>query len=111
MVNFFSWYNALDIVPTIKSMKSFFESIRTDELDKIKNKIDEEDFTKIEEMTKRMMGRLLHNPIIKLREFAESGINSNETLTNTILLKELFNLTDSTANEEVTNKEERIEKK
>jgi len=111
MVNFFSWYNALDIVPTIKSMKSFFESIRTDELEKIKNKIDEEDFIKIEDMTKRMMGRLLHNPIIKLREFAESGINSNETLTNTILLKELFNLSNSTANEEVTNKEERFEKK
>jgi glutamyl-tRNA reductase len=111
MVNFFGWYNALDIVPTIKSMKSFFENIRLDELEKIRNKINEEDFLKIEDMTRRMMGRLLHNPIIKLREFAESGINSNETLTNTIVLKELFNLDELPANGEESNKEEKIEKK
>jgi len=111
MVNFFGWYNALNIVPTIKSMKSFFENIRIDELEKIRNKIKEEDFLKIEDMTKRMMGRLLHNPIIKLREFAESGINSEETMTNTFILKELFNLGDSHANEEVSNKEESFENK
>jgi glutamyl-tRNA reductase len=109
MVNFFSWYNALDIVPTIKSMKTFFENIRLDELDKIKNKINEDDYLKIEDMTKRMMGRLLHNPIIKLRGFAESGINSNETLTNTFILKELFNLGDLPANGDEKNKEENFE--
>jgi len=111
MVNFFSWYNALDIIPTIKSMKSFFENIRLDELEKIRNKINEEDFLKIEDMSRRMMGRLLHNPIVKLRQFAESGINSNETMSNTIILKELFNLSDSPVNGEDSNKEERIENK
>jgi glutamyl-tRNA reductase len=111
MVNFFSWYNALDIVPTIKSMKTFFENIRLDELEKIKNKINEDDYLKIEDMTKRMIGRLLHNPIIKLRGFAESGINSNETLTNTFILKELFNLGDIPVNGDEKNKEENFENK
>jgi glutamyl-tRNA reductase len=111
MVNFFGWYNALDIVPTIKSMKTFFENIRLDELEKIKNKINEDDYLKIEDMTKRMIGRLLHNPIVKLREFAESGINSNETLTNTIILKDLFNLGDFPANGDEKNKEENFENK
>jgi glutamyl-tRNA reductase len=111
MVNFFSWYNTLGIVPTIKSMKSFFENIRLDELEKIKNKINDEDFQKIEEMTKRMVGRLLHNPIVKLRGFAESGINSKETATNNIILKELFNLDNYPGNGEESNKEEKIEKK
>jgi glutamyl-tRNA reductase len=111
MVNFFSWYNTLDIVPTIKSMKTFFENIRLDELEKIKNKINEDDYLKIEDMTKRMIGRLLHNPIVKLREFAESGINSNETLTNTFILKDLFNLGDLPANGDEKNKEEKFEKK
>ena len=73
MIGFFGWYNTLDVVPTIKTMRSFFEEIRHDELEKIKNKVSEEDFAKIEDMTRRMIGRLLHNPTVKLREFANPG--------------------------------------
>ncbi|MFZ5946693.1 MAG: glutamyl-tRNA reductase [Stygiobacter sp.] len=92
MTNFFSWYNTLDIVPTIKAIRTFFEEIRNDELQKIKNKISDEDFLKIEDMTRRMVGRLLHNPTIKLREIAEKGFNVNEASSNALVLKQLFNL-------------------
>lgn len=98
LVGFFNWYNTLDVVPTIKSIRSFFEEIRTDELGKIKNKVSDEDFAKIEDMTRRMMGRLLHNPTVKLRGFAEKGSNINEVLANTLILKELFNLEDFPTN-------------
>lgn len=98
LVGFFNWYNTLDVVPTIKSIRNFFEDIRTDELEKIKNKVNEEDFSKIEDMTRRMIGRLLHNPTVKLRGFAESGANIKEVLTNTLILKELFNLEDFPTN-------------
>ena len=115
MIGFFGWYNTLDVVPTIKTMRSFFEEIRHDELEKIKNKVSEEDFAKIEDMTRRMIGRLLHNPTVKLREFAESGANINDVTTNTLILKELFNLTDSPItgkdlNDEENNLKEKIEK-
>lgn len=106
MVGFFGWYNTLDVVPTIKTMRSFFEEIRHDELEKIKNKVSEEDFAKVEDMTRRMIGRLLHNPTVKLREFAESGANINDVTTNTLILKELFNLTDSPINGKYLNGEE-----
>ncbi len=95
MIGFFAWYNTLDVVPTIKTMRSFFEEIRIDELEKIKNKVSDDDFAKIEDMTRRMIGRLLHNPTVKLREFAETGANINDVTTNTSILKELFNLGDS----------------
>lgn len=108
MVGFFGWYNTLDVVPTIKTMRSFFEEIRHDELEKIKNKISEEDFTKVEDMTRRMIGRLLHNPTIKLREFAEKGANINDVTANTSILKELFNLTDSPPDGKDLNGEENI---
>lgn len=98
MVNFYSWYNALDVVPTIKAMRNFFDDIRTDELNKLKHKISEEDYSKVEEMTKRMIGRILHNPTVKLREYAETGDNSNEVTTNTIILKELFKLDNNSNN-------------
>lgn len=106
MVGFFGWYNTLDVVPTIKTMRSFFEEIRHDELEKIKNKVSEEDFAKVEDMTRRMIGRLLHNPTVKLREFAESGANINDVTANTSILKELFNLTPSPLNGKDLNADE-----
>lgn len=105
-VGFFNWYNTLNVVPTIKTMRSFFEKIRLDELEKIKNKVSEEDFAKVEAMTKRMIGRLLHNPTVKLREFAESGANIKEVTNNTMILKELFNLSDIDSNGKLLNEEE-----
>lgn len=92
MVGFFSWYNTLEVVPTIKSMRDFFEEIRRDELDKIKHKITQEDYDKLEDMTRRMMGRLLHNPTVKLRELAESGENLQEATNNSYIIQELFGL-------------------
>ena len=92
LVSFFGWYNTLEVVPTIKTLRSFFDEISTDELQKIKNKVTDEDFAKVEDMTKRLVGRLLHNPTIKLRELAESGTHTQETINNTLVLKEFFGL-------------------
>lgn len=103
MINLFSWYNTLDVVPAIKSIREFFDEIRSDELEKIKNKVSEEDFTKVEDMTRRMIGRLLHNPTVKLRELAESGVNLQEVTTNTLILKELFNLNNTNGNGHFNN--------
>jgi glutamyl-tRNA reductase len=84
--NFYSWYKTLGIVPTIKSLRSFFESIEIDELKKIKNKVSEDDYIKLESMAKRLIGRILHNPTIKLKELAEAGndLDSVKEYTNTL---------------------------
>lgn len=92
LVSFFSWYNTLEVVPTIKRVREFFEDIRKDELEKIKHKVTDDDYTKLEDMTRRMIGRLLHNPTIKLREIAEQGTNIQEVETHSVILKELFGL-------------------
>lgn len=92
LVSFFSWYNTLEVVPTIKRVREFFEDIRKDELDKIKNKVTDDDYAKLEDMTRRMIGRILHNPTIKLREIAEQGTNIQEVETHSVILKELFGL-------------------
>lgn len=90
--SFNNWYNTLGIVPTIKSLRSFFESIGTDELSKIKNKVTNEDYKKLEDMTNRLIGRILHNPTIKLRELAESGKKKDKSNQHTSVLKFLFDL-------------------
>ena len=45
-------------------------------------------------MTHRMIGRILHNPTIKLRELAESGDHHLDIIQRTFVLKELFKLDD-----------------
>jgi len=109
MIEFYGWLNTLDVVPTIKTMRSFFEEIRNDELEKIKNKVSKEDYLKIEDMTRRMMGRILHNPTVKLREFAETGDNIKEVTAHTIILKELFNLGEAPLNGNESNEDEHKE--
>ncbi|TSA26438.1 MAG: glutamyl-tRNA reductase [Ignavibacteriales bacterium] len=106
MIGFFGWFNTLGVVPTIKTMRSFFEEIRNDELEKIKNKVSKEDFIKIEDMSRRMIGRILHNPTVKLREFAETGANIKEVAAHTMILKELFNLGEVPSNGKEINEEE-----
>jgi glutamyl-tRNA reductase len=92
LVSFVGWFNTLEVIPTIKSVRDFFETIRTDELDKIKHKISDEDFNKLDDMTRRMIGRILHNPTVKLRSLAESGINYQDTANYSFILKELFDI-------------------
>lgn len=89
---FYSWYNTLGVVPTIKSFRNFFEEIERDELSKIKNKVTDEDYVKLENMAKRLIGRILHNPTIKLRELAETGENLDKADEHTSVLKYLFDL-------------------
>jgi glutamyl-tRNA reductase len=108
MIGFFGWYNSLDVVPTIKTIRSFFEEIRTDELEKIKHKLSDDDFAKVDDMTRRMIGRLLHNPTVKLREYAETGSNIKEVTNNTVILKELFNLADNNSNGKSLNGDKKI---
>ncbi len=103
LVNFFSWYNTLEVVPTIKTVREFFEMIGNDELVKIKNKIHKDDYPKIEQMTKRLIGRILHNPTINLRKLAESGRTKSEAIEYSEILKELFNLTKNSNNGKDTN--------
>ena len=90
--NFYNWHNTLGVVPTIKSLRSFFLEISNDELKKIKHKVTEEDYVKLEEMAMRTIGRVLHNPTIKLRELAEKGDNLEQAGQYTSVLKYLFDL-------------------
>lgn len=92
MIGFFGWFNSLEVIPTIKDLREFFDEIRNDELEKIKHKVTEEDYRKLEDMTRRMMGRILHNPTVNLKRMAESGTNDKETAETAAVLKKLFNL-------------------
>lgn len=95
MVSFFSWYNSLEITPVIKLLRDHFEIIRSEEIEKQKNRFSSEDFEKIDLVTKRIINKLLHYPTVELKKSLESGINIQDSAAKVNILKELFRLDDS----------------
>ncbi len=91
-VGFFAWYNTLEILPTLKLFREFFEEIRSDEMEKIKHKFDEHQFEKIDRMTKRLIGRVLHNPTLELRHLSEKGEDYDKAAVYSQIIRELFKL-------------------
>ena len=89
---FQKWFNSLQIVPTIKSLRSFFEDVRLDEMKKIKNKISDSEFEKVDDMTRRLLVRLLGSPTSRLREISEKDTQNEESLTYSLVIKDLYNL-------------------
>jgi len=70
--NYKLWLNEQRVVPTIKALTQKFESIREDELNFFKNKIETDDFEKIENMTRRIVNKLAAYSIEHLREHHQS---------------------------------------
>ncbi len=70
--NFKLWLNEQRVVPTIKALTQKFESIREDELNFFKNKIETGDFEKIDNMTRRIVNKLAAYSIEHLREHHQS---------------------------------------
>lgn len=66
--NYKLWLNKQKVVPTIKALTKKFESIREEELNFFKNKIETDDFDKIENMTRRIVNKLAAYSIEHLRE-------------------------------------------
>ncbi len=106
--NFFSWYNSLDVVPTIVLLRKEMEDIRQKEFDKILGKLKnltESDKNLINAMSKAIINKLLHKPIIKLKE--ASG-EKDEYLYSSVV-RELFDLKENNIESNTVSKETVIE--
>jgi glutamyl-tRNA reductase len=98
--SFLSWYNSLEAAPTIKNLRDFFESIRSEEVDKNKNRFSADDQEKLEIVTKRIINKILHHPTVELKKFAESDINSGDAAMRISIIKELFGIDKNNSREE-----------
>lgn len=92
LVAFYNWYNALEIAPTIKSLRDHFEEIRAEEVRNQINKFTDSDREKLEIITKRIVNKLLHHPTVELRKVAEQGVQSPEAMAKIAILRELFGI-------------------
>lgn len=94
--DFIKWYNSLEVGPTIKMLRDKIEQIRTDEVKRYKNKMNGTDVEIMEEVTRSLVNKILHEPLTNLKN-AENGISLVDRVK---LLKSLFGLSEGSGGEE-----------
>ncbi|HET6400392.1 MAG TPA: glutamyl-tRNA reductase [Candidatus Kapabacteria bacterium] len=81
--------STLEAGPTIKELREKFEAVRKEELDRNRGKLDDRSFALMDDMTRRMMNRLLHQPTISLKE---TNGEASDQLTRIQIARKLFGL-------------------
>ncbi|AFY37163.1 glutamyl-tRNA reductase [[Leptolyngbya] sp. PCC 7376] len=89
---YMSWWQSLETVPTISSLRSKVESIREQELEKALSRLGSEFEEKhqevIETLTRGIVNKILHEPMVQLR--AQKDIEARRVCMNSLQM--LFNL-------------------
>jgi glutamyl-tRNA reductase len=98
MVEFFKWHSTLQVGPTIHELSDTLEAIRIQEVEKNINRFKPEDRELVEMLTKRIVNKILHQPITTLRNGAQNGAAGTETVNRIKALRELFGITDKEPN-------------
>ena len=84
------WYSSLEVNPTITALTQFMENIRQEELSKNINRFDPKDRELVELVTKRMINKIVHAPIVNLRSGQETSLA--ERLQKMSAIQKLFGL-------------------
>jgi glutamyl-tRNA reductase len=66
------WYSSLEVNPTITALTQFMESIRQEEVAKNINRFNAKDRELVELITKRIVNKIIHAPIVNLRSKEEA---------------------------------------
>lgn len=92
MLEFFKWHNSLQVGPTIHELTEALEAIRQQEVEKNINRFKPEDRELVELVTKRIVNKILHQPITNLRNGTNNGARESETVNRIRALRELFGI-------------------
>lgn len=84
------WYSSLEVNPTITALTQFMENIRQEELAKNINRFDSKDRELVELVTKRIINKIIHAPIVNLRKGQETSLA--ERLQKISAIQKLFGL-------------------
>ncbi len=88
---FKGWYDALDVAPTIQQLREQVESIRRTEVEKHLHHFAPESREEVELLTKRIINKILHTPMVNLRN-GSTEHSEEETRTRISLVRHLFGL-------------------
>ncbi len=74
--DFRSWLASREVVPLIRDLRSRVHALRREELERALSGLDhlsEEDRERVEELARRLVNKLLHEPTVRLKEGAANG--------------------------------------
>ena len=86
---FLSWYESLDMVPVIRALRGRFREIAEKELRRQVKHFEPDDQVALEEFTRVLLNKLLHQPTTKIRGVEQS---SRHGLHKLVAIQELFEL-------------------
>jgi glutamyl-tRNA reductase len=73
---FWAWYSSLEVVPTIRDLRSRTEQLRQEETERLLRRLahlSPEDQQAIDALTRSVLNKVLHAPTVRLREAAGNG--------------------------------------
>ena len=88
---FYRWIKSLDVVPTIIALRQYCDSVRKAEIDKglgLLGELSGKEAKALDAMTKAIVNKILHNPIVHLKKDA-SRIEGDRYIDT---IRKLFNL-------------------
>lgn len=88
VVDFESWFQEMEVSPTIKKLKVALEEIRQEEINRYIKKLSDNENQAVDKITKGIMQKILKLPVLHLKAACKRG--EAETLID--VLNDLFNL-------------------
>lgn len=88
---FIQWYKTLEVVPTISKLANYFDRVRNQELKKYAHKTSDKEYKHLEQMSRHIVRKLLHHPIVELRNQSNQG---DIDVTKIDALWKLFHLSE-----------------
>jgi len=88
---FYRWIKSLDVVPTIIALRNFCDTVRKAEMEKALASLDtlsDKEKKILDSMTKSVVNKILHNPMVKLKRDA-SGVEGDRYIET---IRKLFDL-------------------
>ncbi len=91
IAQFRAWHSSLEVAPTIQQLRDQFESIRQAEVEKHLHRFSAEQHESVEMLTRRIVNKILHTPMVNLRE-TQGGHSDHESRTRVSIIRHLFGL-------------------
>lgn len=88
---FYTWHKSLQVAPTIQELRNQFETIRQEEVNKNLNRFSPENRELVDILTKRILNKILHTPIMNLKNGTGESVD-DETIHKISLIRSIFGL-------------------
>jgi glutamyl-tRNA reductase len=88
---FYRWTRSMELGPTFQDLRDRFEAIREQELDRVRHRFSEKDLGELDDVTRRIVNKLLHMPMTNLRN-GHGEREFEDTHRKISLIRHLFGL-------------------